>query len=108
MPNSEKKTPIGELCDQALEHYIQISNEACHYNSLVPEAIKFYKRFHTPNAFDESLYEPPRCEHNEKHYLSELTNGLELWRCNGCPYLFTKEGGVFREPDPKDWEDDSL
>ena len=37
-------TPIKELCDQALKHYDEISNEVCNYNSLIPKAIKFYEK----------------------------------------------------------------
>ena len=38
------KTPINELCKQALEHYLKLSDEACHYNSLIPEAIELYRK----------------------------------------------------------------
>ena len=38
------KTPISELCKDALEHYLKLSDEACHYNSLIPEALAVYQR----------------------------------------------------------------
>lgn len=34
-----------ELCNQALEHYEDISKEVCHWNSLIPKAINFYKEW---------------------------------------------------------------
>lgn len=37
-------TPHADLCDQALKHYEEMSDEACHYNSLIPKAIAFYKK----------------------------------------------------------------
>ena len=38
------KTPIEDLCKGALEHYLELSDEACHYNSLIPHAIEVYQR----------------------------------------------------------------
>jgi len=38
-------TPHDELCDKALEHYREISNQAMHSNSLVPAAIEYYRRW---------------------------------------------------------------
>ena len=32
-----------EVCNQALKHYEQISTEVCHWNSLIPAAIKYYR-----------------------------------------------------------------
>ena len=37
------KTPLKELCEQALKHYEEISTKAMHWNSLIPKAIKFYQ-----------------------------------------------------------------
>ena len=39
-----------EVCDQALKHYEEISNEVSHYSSVVPKAIKFYKERHVPRG----------------------------------------------------------
>jgi len=41
--NEASNTTHKELCDQALKHYQEISDKACHFNSLVPKAIEFYK-----------------------------------------------------------------
>jgi len=38
------KTPTSELCKDALEHYLKLSDEASHYNSLIPHAIEVYQR----------------------------------------------------------------
>ena len=38
------QTPHTELCDEALKEYEKISTEVCDWNSLIPEAIKFYKQ----------------------------------------------------------------
>ena len=38
---------IEELCNQALKHYLEISDKATHYNSLIPKALAFYKQHHT-------------------------------------------------------------
>lgn len=46
----EIKVPHGEQCDQALEHYLKISNEATHFSSLVPAAIEFYKERYVPQG----------------------------------------------------------
>lgn len=70
-----KEASHEELCDDMLEHYDQISKEVCHWNSGVPEAIKFYKeyggkklqttlqnrdkelvKFTTENSFDDPTY----------------------------------------------------
>jgi hypothetical protein len=45
-----KLVPHGEQCDSALEHYEEISKTASHWNSLVPEAIEFYKRYYVPRG----------------------------------------------------------
>jgi len=37
----------AELCDQALEHYESLAKECCHWNSLIPKAIEFYKEYGT-------------------------------------------------------------
>ena len=41
--NEDSNTTHKELCDQALKHYQEISDKACHFNSIVPKAIEFYK-----------------------------------------------------------------
>ena len=41
--NEASNTTHKELCDQALKHYQEISDKACHFNSIVPKAIEFYK-----------------------------------------------------------------
>lgn len=33
-----------EICDQALKHYEDLARECCHWNSVVPRAIEFYKK----------------------------------------------------------------
>ena len=38
-----KEATHEELCNQALKHYEEISDAACHWNSVVPEAIKYYR-----------------------------------------------------------------
>lgn len=63
----QKAVPHEELCDRALEHYNEISDEATHYSSLVPAAIKFYKEHYvrrgerkiirTPGTLMEALEE---------------------------------------------------
>ncbi len=45
-----KMVPHDELCDEALEHYLKISNEATHFSSLVPHAIEFYKERWVPRG----------------------------------------------------------
>ena len=56
-----KKTPMNELCKQALEHYLELSDAACHYNSLIPKAIEFYRRMHTPPHDVEEFYRDEDC-----------------------------------------------
>jgi len=51
------KTTTNELCKQALEHYLKLSDEACHYNSLIPKAIEFYRRMHSGGHNVEEYYE---------------------------------------------------
>jgi len=60
-----KKTPLRELCDQALKHYEEISNQAMHYNSLIPQAIRFYqKNYRKPFKAYLRCKEPsPKCFH---------------------------------------------
>lgn len=38
------ETPIDELCEDALKHYLKLSDEACHYDSLIPSAIETYRK----------------------------------------------------------------
>ena len=38
-----KETPIEDLKQQALDHYMELSKECCSYNSFVIECIKEYK-----------------------------------------------------------------
>ena len=40
------ESSISELCKQALEHYLKLSDAACDYNSLIPKAIEFYRKMH--------------------------------------------------------------
>lgn len=65
-PYEAKVTPHEELCDNALEHYNEISTTAMHSSSLVPKAIEFYKRWvptgerkmvSTPGTLIEALAE---------------------------------------------------
>jgi len=35
-----------EVCDEALRHYEKIAKECCHWNSLIPKAIAFYRKKH--------------------------------------------------------------
>lgn len=53
-----KITPHEELCDQALEHYNEISTTAMHSNSLVPAAINFYKERWVPQGERKIVYTP--------------------------------------------------
>ena len=39
------KTPIEELCKEALDHYTELSIQACHWNSLIPQAIKRFVKW---------------------------------------------------------------
>ena len=39
-----KKATLDELCEQALEHYNNLSLECSDFNSLIPKAIEFYKK----------------------------------------------------------------
>jgi len=39
----ECKTPLKDMCKSALEHYEQLAKDTCHWNSLIPEAIRFYE-----------------------------------------------------------------
>ena len=43
--NIFKQATHAELCDQALEHYESLAKECCHWNSIVPKAIAFYKEY---------------------------------------------------------------
>lgn len=36
------KTPLADLKRQAIEHYLKLSDEACHFNSFVVKAIESY------------------------------------------------------------------
>ena len=62
MVDSLKKVPHGEQCDQALEHYLKISNEATHFSSLVPEAIEFFKKHYVPQGERKLVYTPGKLE----------------------------------------------
>jgi len=46
-PNSGKQaqTEHNTLCDMAAKHYEEVSGEVCHWNSLIPKAIEFYKKY---------------------------------------------------------------
>jgi len=37
------EVPFEEQCDQALKHYEELATKCMHWNSLVPQAIQFYK-----------------------------------------------------------------
>lgn len=50
-------TPHDELCDEALKHYDEISIQAKHHNSLIPAAIKYYKRW-VPTGERKIVYTP--------------------------------------------------
>ena len=43
MVEQNKQTPHEELCNEALEHYRKISTIAMHWNSVVRDAIEYYK-----------------------------------------------------------------
>ena len=45
-----------EVCDQALEHYEEISKKAKHWSSTVPTAIEFYKKNFKDKAIKPALY----------------------------------------------------
>ena len=60
------ETPHDELCDGALKHYDEVSKIASTWNSLIPKAIEYYKRWsprgkrkivYTPGALEEALKE---------------------------------------------------
>ena len=104
MSSNNHKVPMSELCKDALEHYIKLSNNSCDYNSLIPKAIEFYRLMHTPSNFRIEDYEPVYYNHIAKKYLTKLSDNIELWQCTECPYLFIKENNVFREPNPEDFE----
>lgn len=38
------KTPIEDLVNDALEHYEEASSKIHHWNSLIPKALRFYKK----------------------------------------------------------------
>lgn len=40
-----KETPLRDLVAGAQKHYLEISDEACHFNSLIPQALEFYGTF---------------------------------------------------------------
>jgi len=67
MSESEKayQATHKELCNQALKHYEELSVKCCHWNSLVPRAIEFYKKFGENSKF-QSKEEEKKCE-NCKH-----------------------------------------
>jgi len=48
--SEQMEVPHDEQCDQALEHYEEISKTASSWSSLVPEAIKFYKERYVPRG----------------------------------------------------------
>ena len=54
----QKAVPHEELCDRALEHYNEISDEATHYSSLVPAAIRFYKEHYVRRGERKFVYTP--------------------------------------------------
>ncbi len=99
-----KKVPIGEQCEQALEHYLKLSSEACHYNSLIPKAIEFYRRMHIPHWPADLFYEEP-CEHKELEEVQEMASGKMLFKCKECPHLFVVDslGEDPREPTVEDF-----
>lgn len=39
------KASHKELCEQALRYYEEIVKEVCHWNSLIPKAIEFYRKY---------------------------------------------------------------
>ena len=42
----ECKATHEEVCNQALEQYEEMSRETGQWNSVIPKAIEFYKRFY--------------------------------------------------------------
>lgn len=99
-----KQAPFGELCDQALVHYEQISNKANYWNSLVPDAIKFYRdnkqkladfQKDLDKSFHAWKFEYNRVEVLEdrleqikkelEHLINEEINSIEL-----CEYFVNK------------------
>jgi len=44
MSDKQYKTPHKELCDQALKHYREISDEALSWSSTIEKAIEFYRK----------------------------------------------------------------
>lgn len=66
-----------EVCNQALKHYEQISTEVCHWNSLVPEAIKYYRDNYKKDTVNYT---------EKKQPLSDMTIANELVD-RGIPYL---------------------
>ena len=39
------QTGLDSICQQALDHYMALSNACCDYNSTVVYAIEFYKKY---------------------------------------------------------------
>lgn len=39
------KATHEEICDAALEHYEKLATEGHYWSSVVPQAIKFYKKY---------------------------------------------------------------
>ena len=40
------ETPLDDVCESALKHYLKLSGEACSFHSLIPDAIEFYRKNH--------------------------------------------------------------
>ncbi len=45
MDSQEWRATHEEICDGALLHYEALAKECCHWNSVVPKAIEFYKKY---------------------------------------------------------------
>lgn len=64
-----KQATHEELCDAALRHYMELSDEVCRYLSTIPEAIEFYKKHGEKMVIDKDesdspLPYPPHIDHH--------------------------------------------
>jgi len=51
--NSPCKATHEEICDKALRHYEKLAKECCHWDSVIPKAIEFYKK-------EKIMFEPKK------------------------------------------------
>jgi len=100
--NEASNTTHKELCDQALKHYQEISDKDCHFNSIVPKAIEFYKNM-PQNLPQECLKSCCKLAYSagwwagiDKYKLTHHPQQLKEWRENESSIRKYRQNIIYR------------